>query len=56
MEKTDYSEASQFVFPAIYIIGMRGQRRNGWVGYVARMAFRHALKALVEKHKGQRPH
>jgi hypothetical protein len=35
-----------------YIIGMTGQREKEWVGYVARTAFRHALAALVEKHKG----
>jgi len=54
VEKTEYSEASQLVFPAILVCikGMTGQKRKGWVGYVARTAFRHALKALVEKHKG----
>jgi len=52
VEKTEYSEASQLVFPAIYIIGMTGQRKKEWVGYVVRTAFRHALEALAEKHKG----
>jgi len=56
VEETEYSEALQLVFPSVYIIGMTGQRRKGWVGYVARTAFKHALKTLVGKHKGKRPH
>jgi hypothetical protein len=46
-EKMEYSEASQFVLPAIYIIRMTGQM----VGYVARTRLRHELKSLVWKHK-----